>query len=87
MSAETINMRTDSERKSKLQVAAALTDRSLTSFILSAAEAAADEVLADHLITTLPADFFDDCFNSVSAEPAPALVDAGDRLPDVVRRG
>ena len=87
MSAETFNMRTDSERKGKLQLAADLSDSSLTSFILAAAETAADDVLAHHQATELSANFFDEFFDSVSAEPVPALATAAERLPTVIRRG
>lgn len=87
MAAETINMRTTSDRKRKLQIAADLTDRNLTAFVLAAAEDAADQVIANHQSTVMAADFFDDFFDAVAAEPAPALVDAAKRLPGLIRRG
>lgn len=87
MAAETINMRTDTARKLKLQAAADLSDRTLTAFILSAADAAADEILADHQGTQMTAQFFDDFFDAVAAAPSPALTDAAQRLPRVIRRG
>lgn len=87
MSTETINMRTDTARKRKLQVAADLTDRSLTSFILAAAESRADDVLAEQRTTRMPAEFFDAFFSAVADEPAEALVAAIERMDSVITRG
>ena len=86
MSVETINMRTDAERKRRLQMAADLAHESLTSFVLSAADDRAERVIADSRTTTLPADFFDDFFDSLAPEPTPALIDAAARLRHMVRR-
>lgn len=85
-SVETINMRTDAERKRRLQIAADLAHESLTSFVLSAADERAERVIADSRTTTLPADFFDAFFDSMAAEPAPALIDSASRLRRTVRR-
>ena len=86
MSAETINMRTDAERKRRLQMAADLAHESLTSFVLSAADDRAERVIADSRTTTLPTDFFDDFFDSLAPEPTPTLIDAAARLRHMVRR-
>lgn len=86
MTAETINMRTDAERKRRLQMAADLSHESLTSFVLSAADDRADRVIADSSTTTLPADFFDAFFDSLAPEPPSALIDAAARLRRTVRR-
>lgn len=86
MSSETINMRTDAERKRRLQLAAELSHESLTSFVLSAAEARAAQVIADARTTTLPAEFFDVFFDSLAPEATPALQDAASRLRHTVRR-
>lgn len=86
MSVETINMRTDVERKRRLQMAADLAHESLTSFVLSAADDRAERVIADSRTTSLPADFFDDFFDSLAPEPTPALIDAAVRLRRTVRR-
>jgi uncharacterized protein (DUF1778 family) len=86
MAAETINMRTDAERKRRLQMAADLSHESLTSFVLSAADDRADRVIADSRTTTLPADFFDAFFDSLAPEPTPALIDAAARFRRTVRR-
>ena len=85
-SVETINMRTDAERKRRLQMAADLTHESLTSFVLSAADERAERVIADNRTTTLPADFFDAFFDSMAPEPAAALIDAASRVSRTVRR-
>lgn len=87
MSAETINMRTDAERKRRLQLAADLTHESLTGFVLSAADERADRVIAAAHTTTLPTAFFDEFFDSLAGEPTSTLVDAAGRLGTNVHRG
>lgn len=84
---ETINMRTDAERKRRLQVAADLTRQSLTSFVLSAADEKAERIIADSRSTVLPAEFFDEFFDSLAPGPAPALVKAAARHRRTVHRG
>jgi uncharacterized protein (DUF1778 family) len=86
MTTEHINMRTDAERKRRLQLAAELSHESLTAFVLSAAEERAERIIAEAHATTLPAEFFDVFFDSLAAEPTPALRDAAARLPHVLRR-
>jgi uncharacterized protein (DUF1778 family) len=86
VTAETINMRTDPERKRRLQAAADLSHESLTAFVLSAADERAARVIADARTTALPADFFDHFFDSLAPEPTPDLVDAAARSRQTVRR-
>jgi uncharacterized protein (DUF1778 family) len=86
MPAETINMRTDAERKRRLQMAADLAHESLTSFVLAAADDRAERVIADSRTTALPADFFDDFFDSLAPEPTQAVIHAAARLRQTVRR-
>jgi uncharacterized protein (DUF1778 family) len=86
VSAETINMRTDAERKRRLQAAADHLHVSLTVFVLSAADEKAERVLAESRSTPLPAEFFDGFFDSLAPEPTPSLVDAAARLSKTVRR-
>lgn len=86
MSTETINMRTDAERKKRLQLAAELSHESLTGFVLSAAEQRAERVIAEARSTTLPGEFFDLFFGALAAEPAPALAEAAARLRHTVSR-
>lgn len=83
---ETINMRTDVDRKRRLQLAADLTHESLTSFVLSAADEKAERVIADSRSTVLPAAFFDEFFDSLAPEPTPALVKAAARHRRTARR-
>ena len=84
---ETINMRTDSERKRRLQTAADLSHMSLSAFVLSAADERAQHVIDQQSATALPAHFHDEFFDSLAAPPASTLVDAAGRLPGTVRRG
>lgn len=83
---ETINMRTDADRKRRLQLAADLAHESLTSFVLSAADEKAERVIADSRSTVLPAEFFDAFFDSLAPEPTAALVKAAARHRRTVRR-
>jgi uncharacterized protein (DUF1778 family) len=55
--ASRLNFRVRPDTEQRLRAAAAATDPSLTDFVISAAEARADEVLASH--TLVPADYFD----------------------------
>jgi len=86
MAAETINMRTDAKRKRRLQVAADLSHESLTAFVLSAADERAERVIADARTTPLPAEFFDDFFDTLAPEPTAALRAAAARLGQTVHR-
>ena len=86
MTTENINMRTDAERKRRLQLAAELSHESLTAFVLSAAEERAERIIAEAHTTSLSPEFFDVFFDSLAAEPTPALRDAAERLPHAVRR-
>ncbi len=86
MTAETINMRTDSERKRRLQVAADLSNESLTAFVLAAADERAARVISDSRTTPLPAEFFDEFFSALAPEPTPALLAAAARFRGTVRR-
>ena len=83
---ETINMRTETERKRRLQLAADLSHQSLTSFVLTAADEQAARVIEESRSTTLAPDFFDAFFTSLAPEPSPALSDAAARLRRTVRR-
>lgn len=83
---ETINMRTDAQRKGRLQMAADLARESLTSFVLSAADERASRIIEQNRTTTLPGQFFDDFFDSLAPEPTAALSEAVTRHRRVVRR-
>jgi uncharacterized protein (DUF1778 family) len=74
-----LNFRVRPDVEHRLRAAAAATDQSLTDFVISAAEARADEVLASH--TLVPADYFD---RLIAALDAP--VTRNEALRTVVRR-
>lgn len=86
MTAETINMRTDAERKRRLQAAADLSHESLTAFVLSAADEKAERIIAAARTTPLTAGFFDEFFDTLAPEPTADLVSAAARLRQTVRR-
>ena len=86
VTAETINMRTDAERKRRLQAAADLSHESLTAFVLSAADEKAERVLSAARTTPLTAGFFDEFFDALAPEPTADLVSAAARLRQTVRR-
>ncbi len=83
---ETINMRTDAERKRRLQLAADIAHESLTSFVLSAADEKAERIITDSRTTALPGAFFDAFFDSLAADPTPSMVAAVGRHRRHVRR-
>lgn len=69
-STEVINMRVERERKERLRRAAELSSVPLSTFVLDAATARADEVLAEQRATGLPEQFFDAFFAAVNT-PVP----------------
>lgn len=83
----TINMRTDAVRKQRLQVAAEISGRTLSGFILDAAYERADEVIEAERTTRLPADFFDEFFDGLGPEPTAVMRESIARLDDVVVQG
>ena len=87
MTAETINMRTDSARKRRLQLAADLSHESLTAFVLSAADEKAERIISESRSTPLPAEFFEEFFSALASEPIPAMRAAARRHRRMVRRG
>jgi uncharacterized protein (DUF1778 family) len=64
-----LNFRVRPDTEHRLRAAAAATDQSLTDFVISAAEARADEVLASH--TLVPADYFDQLIAALDAPVTP----------------
>jgi uncharacterized protein (DUF1778 family) len=77
-SASRLNLRVQPDVAHRLRAAAAATDQSVTDFVISAAKARADEVLASH--TSVPADYFDEL---IAALDAPVTTNAA--LRTVVR--
>lgn len=64
-----LNFRVRPETEHRLRAAAAATDQSLTDFVISAAVARAEEVLASH--TRVPADYFDQLIAALDAPATP----------------
>lgn len=83
--AEVINMRTDPECKEQLRIAAELSHVSLSKFVLDAATARADEVIAEQRSTSLPEEFFDEFLAAIN-EPAPEALRALTESPRPYRR-
>lgn len=83
-----IEVRTDPEREALLKRAASLTNQTLTSFILEAAERRAEEVVAEAGTTVVPSSFFDELLDALDrpTEPSAALQRAARRLEGVVDR-
>ena len=67
-----LNFRVRPDTEERLRAAAAAMDQSLTDFVITAAEARADEVLATH--TLVPADYYDQLYaafdDPVKRDPA-----------------
>jgi uncharacterized protein (DUF1778 family) len=71
---ERIEMRTDPESGARIMQAARLEHMSVSAFVLEAATAAADRVLARHDHTMMPADQFDDMMAGLDVpDAAPGL--------------
>ena len=66
-----IELRTEQARESRLRYAADLSHMSLSAFILDAASARAEDVIAQASTTPLPAQFFDRLWSSLDAAPRP----------------
>jgi uncharacterized protein (DUF1778 family) len=64
-----LNFRVRPDTEHRLRAAAAATEQSLTDFVISAAVARADEVLASH--TLVPADYFDQLIAALDAPATP----------------
>jgi uncharacterized protein (DUF1778 family) len=74
-----LNFRVRPDTEHRLRAAAAATDQSLTDFVISAAEARADEVLASR--TVVPAEYFDQVIAALDAPATP-----NEALRSVARR-
>jgi len=64
-----IEVRTDPEREALLKRAASLTNQTLTSFVLDAAEQRANEVVAQASTTVVPSTFFDELLLALDEPP------------------
>lgn len=75
-----LELRLDERSKEHIVRAAELSNESVSAFVLLAAAAAADQVLARASHTTMPADQFDELLAALDApDEAPALVQLGQR--------
>jgi uncharacterized protein (DUF1778 family) len=66
-----IEVRTDPEREALLKRAASLSNQTLTSFIVDAAERRAKEVLAEVNTTVVTSAFFDELLDALERPPEP----------------
>ncbi|MHB1787466.1 MAG: type II toxin-antitoxin system TacA family antitoxin [Acidimicrobiales bacterium] len=66
-----IEVRTDPVHEALLKQAAALTNQTLTSFILEAAERRAEQVVAESNTTVVPSAFFDQLLDALDHAPEP----------------
>jgi uncharacterized protein (DUF1778 family) len=64
-----IEVRTDPEREALLKQAASLTNQTLTSFVLDAAEQRAKEVVAEANTSVVPSTFFDGLLRALDDPP------------------
>ena len=79
---ERVEARVAPELNKRIRFAASLEDTSVSAFIVDAAVAKADQVIAESTETILPADYFD---NLITALDEPALMLSG--LQRAARRG
>ncbi|MGO1054091.1 type II toxin -antitoxin system TacA 1-like antitoxin [Crossiella sp. CA198] len=82
-----VEFRLDAESKARIERAAMLNRESVSAFVVDAATAAADRVLARADVTMMPAEQFDELFASLeTADEAPALAHLGKRGRRYVRK-
>lgn len=84
-----LEVRVRPDSKARLERAAELSQVPLSDFVRSAAEARAEQVLAEYESTTrVPAEFFDELLAALDAPARPnaALTAAARRAADVVER-
>lgn len=83
---ERIEMRADETSEQLIRRAAAMLHESVSSFVLSAARARAERVLARAEVTLMPAEQFDALIASLDVpDPAPTLARAAARTRRFVR--
>ncbi len=66
-----IELRADPEREQRIRFAAELNHQSLSSFVLDAAAARAEQVIAAASATVVPSEFFDELWAALDAPPSP----------------
>jgi len=82
-----IELRAEPEREERIREAARLANQSVSSFVLDAASARAEEVLRAATITTVPAHYFDQLHRALDepSAPNPALRRAARQARRVVQ--
>ena len=66
-----IELRTDPERERRIRYAAEIQHQSVSSFVLDAAAARAEDVIAAASATVVPSDYFDQMWAALDAAPVP----------------
>jgi uncharacterized protein (DUF1778 family) len=85
-----LEARVSPEQRARLEWAASLAGTSVSAFVVDAAVERAQELMAAHMSTTVPADYFDQLVTALDqADRAPALAKAARRTgrrPRIVAR-
>jgi uncharacterized protein (DUF1778 family) len=66
-----IELRAEPEEEERIRLAASLTNRSVTSFVLEAAAERAERTIAQAATTVVPTDFFDALHKALDMPPVP----------------
>jgi uncharacterized protein (DUF1778 family) len=66
-----IELRAEPEEERRIRLAASLTNKSVTSFVLEAAAAHAEQTIAQAATTVVPTDFFDALHKALDMLPVP----------------
>ena len=85
-----LEARVSPEQRARLERAASLAGTSVSAFVVDAAVARAEELMAAQMSTTVPADYFDRLVNALDqVDRAPTLAKAAQRVrrrPRIARR-
>ncbi len=81
---ERVEARIAADQAARIRYAAGLLNTSVSSFIVSSAAARAEEVIASHTETTVPAEYFDRMLEELDEAPKviPSLARAARRVLD-----
>ena len=66
-----IELRAEPEQERRIRLAASLTNRSVTSFVLEAATECAERTISEAATTVVPAAFFDALYEALDAPAVP----------------
>lgn len=87
MRTERIEARIEPERAERIRYAAELVHTSMSAFVVDAAAERAEQVIADHRETIVPAEFFDSLLEALDEGAAvPALRKAAGRARRSIKR-